>query len=762
MQNNKKAIWYEKAASRWFEALPVGNGRLGGMVYGGIAQERIDLTESTCYSGKVEEGNKDTASTFVPKVREALCKRDFHKAEELSNKVTGIRDNYGTHLPMGSLNIAFDVSEKDASNYKRSLDLDKSITQVTFNMGDVHYKREIFASNPDQVITIKLSSSKEKKLGFVISYDGEQRPHQVISDGIDIMLTGRAIEERHTKENCGVSYSVCTRVLIQDGSMTNSDGVLIVTNATQAILYIAMHTTFNHNDANKLCMDQITAAQKKGYSKILDEHIRDYSKLFSRVDFDLACENQLNIPTDKRLEKVKKGVEDHGLTALMFHYARYLLISSSRENSPLPAHLQGVWNDNVACNIGWTCDMHLDINTQMNYWPAQTTNLSECTKPLFDWIENTLVPSGRQTAKKSYACKGWVAHTVSNPWGYTAPGAATYWGFHPTGGAWIATHMWEHYLYSKDMNFLRDHAYPVLKAAAEFFMDYMFVDPMTGYLVTGPSHSPENQFIIDDGKFTIGLMPTCDIAILIALFDACIEGAKILGMDQTFASTLEEAKSKFPPYQVGKYGQLQEWLEDYEEALPHHRHTSHLLGVYPFGQITPEKTPDLIQAVRTSIQRRTTPEENWEDTGWARSMLIAYYTRLWDGDMAYHHILAMQRLITETNLFVIDPPSAGAEVDVYELDGNTGLCACIAEMFLQSYDGEIHLLPAIPKVWEEGYITGLCAVGGYEVDIYFKHNQLNRAIIRGEVQGMVTVKYKGHKKEVQLNHKGVGEVSFAT
>jgi len=747
-------MWFEKTGDRWVEALPIGNGRLGGMVYGGIVNERIDLSETTCYSGKVEEGNKETAKEFFLKSREALIERDFSKLEEYAKNITGIHNNYGTNLPIGFLNIKSHTLDEGIDNYKRSLCIDEAVAYVELKKDGIEYKREFFTSNPDQVMAMKLSASKEKSLSLSVSFNGGENPHVVSSEGTDIILNGNANEKRHSIEACGVHYYLRARILTKDGRISNNGGIISVKEASEVVIYITANTTFNLEFPEKLCIEQLAYAQRKGYAQIKTDHIKDYKRLFNRVSFDIECNEQSILSTQKRLEKVRMGGEDYGLTVMMFHYARYLLISSTRENSPLPAHLQGVWNDNVACRIGWTCDMHLDINTQMNYWPSLPTNLFECTKPLYDWIENILVPSGRHSAEKSYSCKGWVAHTVSNPWGFTAPGGATYWGFHVTGGAWIATHLWEHYKYIDDINFLREHAYWVIKGVAEFFLEYMFIDPKTGYLVTGPSHSPENQFIVNGEKYSVCMMPTCDIAIINEIFDACIEGAKILNIDESYIGKLEEAKGKLPPYQIGKYGQLQEWMEDYEEAQPNHRHTSHLLGIYPFSQITPEKTPTLAKAASVSLERRMLPEGSWEDTCWARALLLLYAARLWDGDEAYRHILEMQRQLTETNLFVMHPPVAGADEPVFEMDGLTGLCVGLAEMFVQSYDGEIHILPALPSVWSKGHITGLRVRGGYEIDIHFSNNSLEKAVIIGKPNSTVVVKYNGIRKQISLNSYG--------
>jgi alpha-L-fucosidase 2 len=395
--------------------------------------------------------------------------------------------------------------------------------------------------------------------------------------------------------------------------------------------------------------------------------------------------------------------------------------------------------------------MHLDVNTQMNYWPAEVTGLGECTQPLFHWIEDTLVPSGRQTAQEIYGVGGWVAHTVSNAWGYSAPGWSTYWGFHPTGGAWMASHMWEHYLYSGDRRFLAERAYPVLRASAEFFAGYLCPDPKTGYLVSGPASSPENAFLHENGRYANTMGPTCDTVIIREILNACIQSSEILGCDEDLRVQWQEIQSQLPPFQVGQWGQLQEWLHDYPEALPQHRHTSHLLSVFPFCQVNPDDTPELAQAAQVSVARRTTPKQTWEDTGWARSMLMLYAARLRDAEAAHRHILDMQRSLTEQNLFVYHPPAAGAKGNVWEMDGNTGLCACVAEMLLQSHRNEVHLLPALPAAWANGSVTGLRARGGIEVDIEWRDATLVRAVLSSPGDAICRVRYGETRMDVQVS-----------
>jgi alpha-L-fucosidase 2 len=417
---------------------------------------------------------------------------------------------------------------------------------------------------------------------------------------------------------------------------------------------------------------------------------------------------------------------------LLFQFGRYLLIGCSRADSPLPAHLTGVWNDNVACRIGWTCDYHLDINTQMNYWIAELTGIPECHIPLLRWIEQTLVPSARHTAATLYDLPGWVAHIFSNPWGFSAPGWSIWWGMHPTGGAWVATHLWEHFAFSGDRAFLADHAYPILKEAAEFFLAYLVEDPTTGWLLSGPSNSPENTFLHQGNPYAVCLSPTADRILIHEIFSECIAASAILGVDAALRARIEAARAKLPPFQVGRHGQIQEWLEDVDEAMPHHRHTTQLLGVFPFGQITPEATPQLAAAAKVSIARRENAPGGYEEGSWARNLIMVYHARLGDAEAAYASLNMLFRVEGDRSLMV---GTKLAPRNAYEMDYNTGATAAIAEMLLQSHQGYLHLLPALPAAWPNGQVSGLCARGGFQLDMVWQNGVVTNARVRSQVGG---------------------------
>lgn len=743
-------LWYTKPAEQWIEALPLGNGRIGAMVYGGVHTERIALSEVTCYSGEPsEENNRKEAPGLIKSMKEALLAGDYKKAKELHEGVYGNKLNYGTNLPVGNLVLDFNKRDADCTGYIRDLKLDAAVASVEYKVNETAYRREIFVSNPHQVMVMKITSSAPEGLYFEASLDGGDNSCETMPDGSgDLLLHGKAYEKLHSDGKSGVDFHCRMRVAAEGGN-TDSDGRrIIVEGAYSAVILVALGTTFENRDILPECKSRLDAAAALSYGELSEAHAAEYRHLFNRVELELGDDSHSALPTDVRLNAVKNGKEDAELTALMFQYGRYLLISSSRENSPLPAHLQGVWNDNLACRIVWTCDMHLDINTQMNYWPAEVTNLPECTRPLFKWLKEKLVPSGRLTAKETYGLNGWVAHIFSNAWGFTAPGFGECWALHPTGGAWLATHLWEHYLYTQDAVFLEQQVYPVYRGAVDFFLEYLTPDPESGYLLSGPSISPENFFRCGEGEYAVSMGATCDTVIIRELFNGYLSACEILRCDEETVSRVKEAVSKLPPFKTGKYGQLQEWFYDFEEPDLHHRHTSHLLSVFPFGQISPEKDPDLAEAAKVSILRRTMPEEKWEDTGWAHSLLLLYAARLLDGEWSYKHVLSMQRSLTDNNLMVFSPPVAGAHTNVYEMDGNTGFCAGIAEMLLQSHNEEIHLLPAVPEAWGDGKVKGLRARDGFEVDICWENGKLAEASVYSFVDRLCKIRHKNKKVEI--------------
>lgn len=745
LKTDSYLIWYQQPAISWQESLPLGNGRIGAMVQGNTDTETINLSEVTCFSGEAsEKNNQQGAADCFKKMREALLSSDYENSVKYAQGFIGKRLNYGTNLPLGNITIKSGHNFHNCIKYSRILSLDSATAQINYTIDNTRFYRTIFVSNPQQVIVIKYSSDKPGKINFSISLDGGNNTYKTrIDENNDFLLFGSAFETMHSDGHTGVDFHGRMRVIVQNGSIISKEEKLYVENSDEVVIFIALGTNFDGADPIVNCRAQIEAASMLIYDELLNTHIQDYNNIFNRVNLKLVRDIRKDLPTDLWLKKIRTGEEDPALTALMFQYGRYLLISSSRENSPLPPHLQGAWNDNVACRIGWTCDMHLDINTQMNYWPAEVTNISECSKPLFNWIKNKLVPSGRITAKESYGLKGWVAELVSNAWGFTAP----YWHTNlspcPTGGVWLATHMWEHYLFTKDILFLKKEAYPVIKESVEFFIDYLIENPKSGYLTCGPSVSPENKFVINNKSYSFSMGCTYEIVMIRELFNAFINASKALGYNDELIRMVKTSVDRLPPFQIGSDGGLKEWAHDYKAVDSQHRHTSHLLSVYPFNQITPEKTPKLAEAVKISLKHKLDPSDGWEDTGWARCMLTLYYARLLQPKDSYKHILSLEKKLTNDNLMVKHPPTRGAASfsDVYELDGNTGFTTCVAEMLLQSHNEEIHLLPALPLEWNSGYIKGLCARGSFVVDIKWAEGKLLNASIYSKQSNFCKVKY---------------------
>ncbi|HUW61622.1 MAG TPA: glycoside hydrolase family 95 protein [Candidatus Bathyarchaeia archaeon] len=765
---NPLVLWYRQPASRWMESLPVGNGRLGAMVFGGVDCERIALNESTLWSGEPGVHENPGTQERLAEIRGALFEGRYAEAQGMCRRyVLGRRNNYGTHLPMGNLLLRFADTGNDIGEYRRELDLDQAVARVAYTVRGTRYEREILCSNVDQVLVLRMTSSTPGQLSFEVVIDGGENPSEVRAEGTDtLVVTGHAYENKHSNGQCGVGFRGQVKLVASGGKVTASDKTLQVEHADSAILFVAINTDFGGRDPGALCQAQLDAAAKKGYDQIRDAHVADHQHLFHRVDLDLGTTDAAALPTDQRLERLRAGRDDPQLVTTFFQYGRYLLIAGSRENSPLPTNLQGIWNDNLACKMGWTCDFHLDINTQQNYWPAEVCNLSECHEPLFDFIESLRAP-GRKTARETYGCPGWVCHTVTNAWGYTALGWGLTWGGHVTAGVWLASHLWEHYLFTGDQAFLAQRAYPVLKEAAEFFLDYMVEHPRYHYLVTGPSPSPENAFIAPDGsRASESMGPTCDTVLVRDLFSHCIEASHILGTDAEFTAKLEKALAKLPPLQIGKHGQLQEWLEDFEDAIPNHRHMSHLIALFPSDQIAPNTTPELAHAARVTIERRIN-RPDWEDVEWSRGNLINFYARLGDGEMAHDSVLGLLRKLTDTNLLTFSVGGiAGAPQNIFVIDGNSSGTAGIAEMLLQSHGGEINLLPALPRAWPNGRVTGLRARGGYEVDIAWNEGRLTGSTIRATIGGTcrirtplpVQIKTTGRETPVQRPEPTVVEL----
>ncbi|MDR0415024.1 MAG: glycoside hydrolase family 95 protein [Prevotellaceae bacterium] len=738
-QQQQQSLWYNQPASKWLEASPIGNGRLGAMLYGGVDTDLVALNEATLWSGQFD---KDQEKPFGREKLAAL--RELFFAGKLSegNDIAAehLRGNYnsfGTHLPLGNLKLSFEHHPLgQVSGYRRTLDLGSAVGEVTYSVGGVSYRREYFASNPADVVVVRLSASKPKSITFSAALD-LLRDAAVTAENGQLTFFGKVAFHMHGPG--GVDFAGKVAVSADEGSLTAEGNTLSVKEATTVTIVVDVRTSYGGKDYMSLCDASVSKALAKGYEAMREEHVQDYSSLFSRTELHLGSSNADRLPTDVRIRQVKEGKTDAGLDALFFQYGRYLLIASSRANSPLPANLQGIWNDNHACHMGWTCDYHLDINTQQNYWLANVGNLPECHRPLFTYIKDLSV-HGARTAQQVYGCRGWTAHTVANVWGYSAPSQSIAWGLFPTAGSWLASHLWRQYCYTQDKSFLANEAYPLLKGNATFLLDYMVEHPDSGYLMTGPSISPENGFKYNDRTFSASMSPTGDRQLAFEIFTACIKASETLGVDVAFADSLRTAMSKLPPMRIGKNGALQEWFEDYEEAQPNHRHTTHLMGLYPLSQISAEKTPHLAQAAEKTIENRLNAE-GWEDTEWSRANMLCYYARLKNPQKAYENLNRLLVEFSRDNLFSVAPGGiAGAEWDIFEFDANEAAPAGIAEMLVQSFDGYIELLPALPEQWSTGYFRGLCVEGGAEVDLQWKRGVVQKAVVRASVSNEFAVK----------------------
>ncbi|HWR50943.1 MAG TPA: glycoside hydrolase family 95 protein [Bryobacteraceae bacterium] len=742
------SLWYTKPAEKWTDALPVGNGRLGAMVFGGIAEERLQLNEDTLWSGHPREWNNPDAKQHLAEVRRlVLDEEDYQAADRLCQKMQGPYNQ--SYLPLGNLRLTFE-GVNAATAYRRDLDLETAIARVTFRAGDAEFTREVFASAPDQVIVVHLTSSKPGRLTFTVALDSPVRSKPEPSGNDGLRLFGKApahVEPNYVRsdnpivyddaEGKGMRFEARVRAVAQGGTARVEGDRLRIEGANSVTLLLAGATGFRGSnrmpdtpaaEVSAACVNSLRAAAARPYAELRRRHIGDYQKLFKRVSIDLGGGSGL--PTDERLANFKSN-PDPALLALYFQYGRYLLIASSRPGTQ-PANLQGIWSEEM--RPPWSSNYTVNINTQMNYWPAETCNLSECHQPLFDLIAG-VARNGTKTAAVNYGARGWVSHHNVDLWRQSAPvgnygGGSPTWANWQMSGPWFCEHLWERFLFTRDLAFLRERAYPIMKGAAEFCLDWLIEDKQ-GRLTTCPSVSTENVFKAPNGKNAqVSAGCTMDMALMRELFANSIEAARTLGVDEEFRTRLEKAKSRLVPYQIGKYGQLQEWSKDFEESEPGHRHMSHMYGLYPGAEITPRRTPELAQAARVSLERRL--KAGGAYTGWSRAWAIGFWARLGDGDRAHESLGMLMLHSTGPNLFDTHPAGSGW---IFQIDGNFGAAAALAEMLVQSHDGAIEFLPALPKTWPRGSVTGIRARGGVELDLEWDGGRARKATLRARLSG---------------------------
>lgn len=761
-EDKNLTIWYRQPARVWEECIPLGNGRLGAMPDGGIYQENITLNEISLWSGSVEDTNNPEALKHLPQIRKLLLEGKNFEAQEIMYKYfkcggQGSGFGNGANIPFGCYQKLADLHinykyitpnriETIGENYCRTLSLENSIATTSYQIDGIKYSREYFVSQANDVIIIKLTTGRKRTLNFDVTIDREMLSNTFIRDK-ELHMDGQLNNGINGK---GMKYSLITKVIAPDGTNSFLDKTIQIRNATTAYIFISATTDFNQPNFEKKVKSIIVKAIKEPYRKLKSSHVKKYQKKFNRVQLTLGNEYR-NLSINDRLKEFQLN-DSAAMAALYFQFGRYLLISGTREENTLPLNLQGLWTDKI--QTPWNGDYHLNINLQMNYWPIEVCNLPELMLPLTGFIKE-LMCSGENTAKSFYNAEGWIAHVITNPWKFTAPAEHAGWGATNTGGAWLCANLWEHYEFTNDKKYLKE-IFPILKGATKFFLTNMIKERSHGWLVTAPSSSPENSFKIANSEkpIYVCMAPTMDIQIITELYRNTLNACKVLSVDSILAKNIETALSQFPPMQISKKnGCLQEWLEDYEETDPEHRHVSHLYGLYPGKLITCNKTPELIAACKNTLERRGD-----DGTGWSRAWKINFWARLKDGNHAYK---LLKNLLKPSSEYEIDMKSGGGTYPnlfcahpPFQIDGNLGGCAGIAEMLLQSHDGIIELLPAIPDCWRNGRFKGLKARNGIEVSAFWENKKILKVNLKSIFNQTVKLKVNDSFRLIKLK-KGV-------
>ncbi len=773
MAQSSHVLWYNQPAEFFEESLVLGNGKMGATVFGGANSDKIYLNDITLWSGEPVNANMNPeAYKNILAIREALKNENYKLAEELNKKVQG--KNSESYAPLGTLEI--NNSEKGkAVNYRRELDISNAISKVSYELNGIKFTREYFVSATDQIMVIKLTSSIKGGLNFDINLKSLLKSNVEVRNNILVMTgvapihenAGYQVVPKYQKiQDRGTRFTTLIQIKKTDGKVTSSRDFLSLKDATEAYVYVSVATSFNGFDKNpateglddvSIALQNLNKAYAKSFDQLKENHTKDYQKFYNRVTLDLGKTTAPDLPTDERLLRYAEGKEDKNLEILYFNFGRYLLISSSRTLG-VPANLQGIWNPHL--NPPWSSNYTMNINLEENYWLAENTNLSEMHLSLLSFIKNLSV-TGKITAKSFYGVdKGWAAAHNSDIWAMTNPVGQfgkedPMWACWPLAGAWLSTHIWEHYIFTQDKAYLKNEGYPLMKGSAEFLLGWMVTDK-NGNLITSPSTSPENQYLTPDGFVGATMYGgTADLAMIRECFDKTIKASKALNTDADFRAKLETALSKLYPYQIGKKGNLQEWYFDWEDKDPKHRHQSQLFGLFPGDHITPEKTPDLAAASKKTLEIKGD-----ETTGWSKGWRINLWARLWDGNRAYKMFRELLRYVdpdgkktdkprrgggTYPNLFDAHPP--------FQIDGNFGGATAVAEMLVQSNENEIRLLPALPDAWETGSVKGICARGGFEIEMNWENKILKKVTVFSKLGGKTTL-ISGDKKQNITLKKG--------